>query len=630
VINPESGPYSRLNARRSSPVEVARDFVPPPTYQALLRERDPQILRGPRGIGKTTLLKMLLPEAIDAWSHTKAQEVRATIGFTGAFVAADRMWAGQLTGMQEGVPSQHRSSFGRAAFAFMALAALAETAEYRVSKAECRAVELDRNAEEDLAAAVAPVWLAHPATASLGGLADQMHAKVAELSQLMHRLASPATREEDVEELMRNELLNVDFWSAATFFIRAFNRAADEQHAPWILLIDEFEFLPRWTRVALGESFQGKDPLLSFKLSIAPYTSVKPFAGSVFNDWTELELAPKRAQRETEQNDFAARLLKRQIAERVPEGAAVPEPEIVFPRDAGGEGRHGASTGDDSYGPETPNAALIDALASIDPGFRAFIGRLLGPAGLAGLDKSGREYHELRKAMPLVRLRLEYWKAGTADGPPTGRSRHATPRYYAGAQNIYTISENNPRWLKALAHDLLAKYKPGQQVSQADQTVAIRGVANELYNNLRAVAIEEYDATLAEESTADADRARSNYQNVRPFGLIATLGDYMRDWTHGEEFRPNVPGTFAVDVEDPWLDDVVNSLVFLGALVLEGRDPDGRALVRPAHMWAPIFRLLLRKGPPRSLRKVLAQESSGSGRDPDSGGESRPTGADAR
>jgi len=596
VLDPESGPFSRLNARRSSPAEVARDFVAPPTYNALVKERDPQILRGPRGIGKTTLLKMLLPEAIDAWQQPEAEQVRESIGFTGAFVAADRMWAGQLEGMSEALPGKHRPMFGRAAFALMSLAALAESADYRITDATCRRVELARTAEEALVAEIAPRWLAHPATASLGGLADQMHGLVADLGRLMQELAHPDATDERRGEVLSSKLLTIDFWSAATFFIHAFNRAVGQHHEPWILLIDEFEFLPRWTRVGLGESFQGKDPLLSFKLSIAPYTTPAPFAGSAFNDWSELELAPKRAQREKDQNVFAAQLMKRQIAERRPGDDETPDPEAVFPT---GKGAHGEG---DSYAPDSVNAEFIAALAGFDEGFRTWKDELLGERGLEDLKSRKKEYDEMRKAMPLVRLRLEYWKPGQ-DSEAAPRSRHAWPHYYAGAQNIYTISENNPRWLKALAHQLLAGYKPGRAVPPADQTRAVKAVSKVLYNNMRAVPIEEY--VVAERTPAETERDESTYFELRPFGLITTLGKYMEKRTQGHDFTPEVPGTFLVDDPDPWLEDVVNSLVFLGALVVEGRDKENRAQVRPAHMWAPIFRLLLRKGRQRSLRSVL-------------------------
>ena len=43
------------------------------------------VVTGPRQSGKTTLLKMLQPAALEAWDHSEAEEIRQSIDFTGGY-----------------------------------------------------------------------------------------------------------------------------------------------------------------------------------------------------------------------------------------------------------------------------------------------------------------------------------------------------------------------------------------------------------------------------------------------------------------------------------------------------------------------------------------------------------------
>jgi predicted AAA+ superfamily ATPase len=66
--------YSTYNARMLSPEEIARTFVINDAYRKLLRVEH-SILRGPRGTGKTTLLKMLTPRALKEWGDREKYNV---------------------------------------------------------------------------------------------------------------------------------------------------------------------------------------------------------------------------------------------------------------------------------------------------------------------------------------------------------------------------------------------------------------------------------------------------------------------------------------------------------------------------------------------------------------------------
>ena len=574
----------------------------PASYDQLIDTVEAQLLIGPRGIGKTTLLKMLLPEALDAWHSPDGEMARSRIDYTGVFLQADKIWAGQFNRMsgafdvatQEGEDEAalsasyaHRRRFGRASFAFMAFAAFAETAAYRCrpdgDESAFRWVRITRAQEEDLVAAIAPAWLAHPATSSFEGLAGQMRSNLSKLGQLMNQAGSPRLGGVRLDEILNDRLLSVDFYTAAIEFIAAFNHVAGDRYEPWVLLVDEFEFLPPAARLQIGEAFQGGDARLSYKVSLAPYTGIEPFAGSELNDWHKVALTHRSA------DDFSRRLLTRELA-------SIGRPERVL------KGRGFDGPRKDTFAKSGRNVSDIHRLEVLDESFRKWLARSLGGDPVDALQPDEKRYRMLRKSMPLVRLRLEHRERGVpqdATAPPTRVSE-----LYAGIKNVYLLTEGNPRWIKALAYEL-RKRGGSAGISEARQAEAISHVARVLYGNLRAVSIQQRSG-LEQDEDSDESSDGVAERNITPYGMLTELGQYLHAQTHEAPFSVEVAGVFRVERNDPWLDDVLNSLIFLGALVVEPRVAGASyERLRLAHMWAPLFELLMSRGKSRPLSKAL-------------------------
>jgi hypothetical protein len=576
----------------------------PSSYRQLIGTVDAQLLIGPRGIGKTTLLKMLLPEALDAWESPDAKMARNQIAFTGVFLQADRIWSGQFNQMSASLDQRfgapgissadyvHRRRFAIAAFAYLALSAFAEAGAYR-SRPEGEAsrfrwVPISRSQEEHLIGEVAPSWLAHPATSTFTGLAGQMRHNLSMLAQLIARAGNPSVGKSELAEIVGDKLLSVDFATAAVEFIDAFNHLAGERHASWVLLIDEFEFLPPAARVQIGEGFQGGDPRLSFKVSLAPYTGTDPFRGTELNDWHKVELAHDPA------DDFTRRLFTRELA-------SIGRPEKIL------KGRGFEPARKDTFAKASRNASDIRRLAALDAGFGKWLAKTLGGEDLDALRAQDPRYRTLRRAMPLVRLRLEGRRSQSAAQEEQASRR--VSELYAGAKNAYLLTEGNPRWIKALAYELHKRAGRTGTISPARQAEAISHIARILHDNLQAVSIQQRSEIEPYAISPGSVRASGERSNLTPFGLLTRLGEYLHYQTHDARFEAEVAGVFRIDDQDPWLVDVLNSLIFLGALVVEPRRPGAKyAQVRLAHMWAPLFELLVSRGRLRAISKVLAAD----------------------
>ena len=599
LLDPKQGAFRRFNARGASPTEVARDFVMPSSYRELIDTTDAQLLIGPRGIGKTTLLKMLMPEALDAWRSTDAAVARDRIRFTGVFLQADRIWSGQLEQLSAAIDPGHtdetlgaaytyRQRFATAAFAFLAFAALAEAAAYRCrsggDEKSFRWVPISRAQEEALVGEIAPAFLAHPATASFAGLARQMRHNLSMLAQLMNTAGRPGVSAQELSRLMGDRLLKVHFYTAAIEFIDTFNHLAGDRWAPWVLLVNEFEFLPPGARSQIGRAFQGGDPRLSYKVSLAPYTGTSAFFGTEMNDWHKVELTHQST------DDFTKQLFAREFEK-------IGRPEKLL------RGRGFDGPRKDTFGRTTRNGSDIRRLSELDESFGRWLSKTLDGRTPEALSDTDSRLRTLRKAMPLVRLRLEHHDL--IETIETGRTpRPRVPEMYGGLKNIYLLTEGNPRWIKALSYELRKEYGKRATISEARQAEAISYVARVLYDNLRAVSIQQRSGS--ERDGASVVVADALERSMTPYGVLTTLGEFLQIHTHEKPFSGNVPGVFRIDELDEWREDVLNSLIFLGALVVEPRSRGSRYVrVRLARMWAPLFELLLSKGQPRLLSKAL-------------------------
>lgn len=86
-----------LNARPLEYEEVGRKFVVHPEFHKLVSTNN-SIVVGPRGSGKTTMLKVLTPEAINAWQPKSREEeaIKGNISFLGLYVPLSRIFQDDL------------------------------------------------------------------------------------------------------------------------------------------------------------------------------------------------------------------------------------------------------------------------------------------------------------------------------------------------------------------------------------------------------------------------------------------------------------------------------------------------------------------------------------------------------
>lgn len=551
---------------------------------------------------------MLVDEGLDAWADGEGKNARERVGFTGVLVPADKLWAGQLRDISDALPLDLRRPFGQSAFALMALRALASAAHRRVhgpwgEHGHNRAM-LSRKDEAELCQLVADSWAVPQAVGTLASLRDLTRTHVTALSQLGKAVARPRRRESAQAALENSALLDLEFYSAASLFVGLFNDRIEKPGALWAFLIDELEFLPRGTRSQIRSAVQGNDPSLVFKVSLAPYRDVtgdlrQPLRGMPFADFDPVPLG--RWQREQE-DPFIERLFEQSVHQHRTDAG----------EDSGGVDRTISARallgsggfeppGRESYKTGGENWTLIRELAEFDESFADYLAKL--GVDVNELDTITRgQYDRLRSAMPIVRLRHEYWKADEHGGRQK-RSRKSLLALYAGRESVLAMSEGNPRWIKALAFALINRWDGSAQPIPPDRQLrAVEEVADQYLEYLRAVDVDHqmddlYDGTDVE--------MPSEIEPV-PYPLIVEIGDHFQSVVHGDYFYPEPRLGFWDDTDDPMTTGVLQALMFLGAVVVDG-EVEGRQRdrLRLAHLFAPHFRLPLRTTKAVSLKALL-------------------------
>src|ERR1700733_7341681 len=86
--------YDTFNAKYLNYQEVASTFILNNEFIQLTNNNH-TLLMGPRGCGKTSLLKMLTPAALNFWENDE-KKIKNTIPFTAIYIPTDIQWKNQL------------------------------------------------------------------------------------------------------------------------------------------------------------------------------------------------------------------------------------------------------------------------------------------------------------------------------------------------------------------------------------------------------------------------------------------------------------------------------------------------------------------------------------------------------
>lgn len=517
-----------FNARTMAVNQIVDSFIEPPAFAQLIQPVN-SLLCGPRGSGKTTMMKMLQPRALDLWTGERADIVRGQIDYLGVFVATDRTWKSQLQPkVQESRFGPEIELVGQAAFTSHVLREIISTMRYKLgsSGADAGMRHLADSESLPLVKALARVAGIEETEPSLFGLEIALSTRMSNLFSLQTRLREE--RKFDLPSFVGLECLSV-----ATAAIDIFNRFSGHENLQWALLFDEMELAPTKIVTSLLDAMRGQPENLILKLSLSPVQpelSVlhRPFAGTDGQDFDLIQLSYAK------QNDSLDLGRKMLMAEARRRGVNARRPqELIGVSDfsslddgGGGMDRREYQGRGNPYASNSKLWQKYKSLSDSDESFRAYLARrgidLQKLESLSPVERAAR----LRKVRNIVVVREFYRKVAFR------RRSRKSYSLYSGADTLILLCDGNARLLKALSGELFSSAEPaGLPIRRDAQSRVVESIISRFRNLI-------YSAEAVE---------RADGRCVTLDELVDRIGAVLASGLIDEPFTDDPILTFVVD-----------------------------------------------------------------------------------
>jgi hypothetical protein len=480
---PATALFDTYNARFLDPTAIARSFILPRSIFKLLCKNENSMLIGPRGSGKTHLMKMLRPSALRAWKHPEKKELLADLRFTAVYIASDSGWAARMATIRANstefkiFSALRDATFVVYIMTFM-LDALSECSsindndEDEIHKFRIR---WNSNLEGQISAELAKQWLLDLEFSSLRAMRFALHERLRLIDGIYFQIATLEKRME-LGELTEHSFLGITAPNAISAFVTIVNELCEEPDRAWAFCFDETEILEPSYETSLLRSLRStKDQRLRFKISASPF-SARPFErddSSVpmgGHDFTPITLTYARKH---EGVRFGRHMLDALLAEAQIKtgpnqmfGQSLFEPAL--PHEARGE-RSRYQRGGMRHG-------MLKELERDDPAFARYLRYRKINLDEVG-QQSEEERAEIRKLIQIAEIRREFGATNILRANnriiPRHRSRKRVGDMYTGAEALLTICDGNPRWLIGIFRPLIDLGKSQGRVSRSRQARSI-------------------------------------------------------------------------------------------------------------------------------------------------------------
>jgi hypothetical protein len=597
--------FDAYNARFLDPLSIARSFILPQAMFSLLCKNEHSVLIGPRGSGKTTLMKMLRPSSLRVWQHDNKRRILRELKFTAVYVASDSGWNGRMSFVNP-ESNEHRlyevlqtSTFVTYLMSSM-LDAVLETASINdndESDLQKFRVRLNSNLEGQLAHELAKRWLLELELPSLRALRLALEDRIRSIDNIYFQVATLKAKI-PLAQLVQYPFLSLDVLSVMRAFVTTVNELCDDPTRAWAFCVDEIEILNPSLQQSLFRSLRSSsDQRIRFKLSVSPFSKTfitdvsVPMSG---NDFTPINLTYARKH---EGVRFSRQMLNALLAE-----AGIDE----SPQDIFGKSTFEPTLPQEGRG-ETPKYsrggnryALLRELQSTDSGFANYL--IKRDIQLDEVDaRSEDERAEIRKLIQIAEIRREFGQTNVLMDRGRNIVRHRSRKrvgdLYTGAESLLTICDGNPRWLIGLFRPLIEEARSRKSVGRSRQARSI------------STAIARYLSLL---STIPFPHDRN--RDIPMTRMLDRIGEYFFADITDPDFKTEPALSFVIDdrVNEQELEAIGAALnqgafVFIPSQESEHTGGIRNKRFRLSYLLCPRYKLPLMYGQPVILSKILRQ-----------------------
>lgn len=526
--------HETFNARSLSTKDLCNTFIVNDHYYKLAASSN-TIMVGPRGSGKTTLMRMLQIQSLEIWKHPKAHELRNKIDFTGVFIPTDRVWKTQYDKIREKFTVEN---FGRleviqASFTYHVLEKFVSAIEYLTDQTtekenSFRSIVLTKRAESELVVELSNIWKVKPRINTLKSLEIAITTKKSEISSYLSIALNgdttlnlnnqPETIVGDIETILGDS-------------VRIANINLNDREHKWAFLFDELELAPENIVQPLVNSMRGGPDNIIFKLSLSPYhrgVSITKSPGSSMKD-QDLSFISLTGVSDKFGYEFSKELCGNIFSKR---GLSDREVEEYFEQP-----------------PKMIEYEEFTELSEKDSSFKDYL--LSQEINISDLDKYTEDDKRptIRKVKFVVQLRNYYRGYGKKKG------RRRPHDLYAGFSNICKAMEYNPRMLIGIMNKFIPYAKSDKTIPVHQQLTCL----DEMTNSFKALL-----NTIAVETNPQINSVHTI------FDLVEKVAKYFQQEISGDSFRSEPKGTLSF--KNPANQCIVEAIGFAlnsGALIAE-------------------------------------------------------------
>lgn len=596
----------RFNARDLTASEVAENFVQPEAFQSIC-DGSNTLLMGPRGSGKTTILKMLTPEGLERLGFTEADPLRPA--FNGIYVPIDVQLADRLESVAAAQLDDAVAEIVCASpYALHVFRCITDTLAWHCPSSRRRSEQTSMTRDQEAGAVLdlANLWglaVDVPTVTALQIALRTRHARALELWN-RHVIRLHSGEELNFEEL---DLVDLDAgMKGAVDVLRSLPSWPAGRR--WAVLFDEVEIAPEILQRQLLSYLRYSDPSILFKVAIAPY--MQSYRGlsdrnraSALNDYRVVNLQSSSA---AEIESFTEAYFERAIERRF--GYSLSFTDALGPSILAGS--TGGTDSEASYGSISTQARRFRMLARKDMSFANYLEQLDFKLDdfIASGDSDSRA--PFRKARQVALVREAFLAS-----PSSGRriaSKNSADRLYVGAAGVTRICEGNPRRIAFVTPMLVAGLDTttGRVPFQVQSDAIVRTDAA-FRSFLRGLPVTE-------------DLGNSLPRGVLSF--VDMLGRFFHEQLTAVQFTDDPVGSFTVDsTASGSVEELVARALNSGAIV-QLSDADDRLSqrndaafeplttsrgkrFRVSYLLAPHYGLTLRVGRSLSLATLMKRST---------------------
>ncbi len=521
MTNITQSPFDSFNARPLSPQAVARHFIPSHHFDTLSRKTH-TIIVGPRGSGKTSLLKMLQTEAIESWDHERSQDYRSKIDFTGVFIPTDVNWNEQLKNIGvEYLTEKLRHLVTNTTFITHVHHALVKAMINRCQKYYLkskgsephRRVNISDKYESEIVKALSRIWNISPKIPSFLALKHELKLRIQTIGEFVseEEFRDPKDRE---QRFLDKSIFCFNLVTSVSSAIEVFDDKISDPHGSWALLFDELELAPIQIIELIMKSLRSSDNKILFKLSLSPFAKhipalESPTSPSAKNDFETVRLwyTHKRSS-----YSFCSELLKSIVKDKFGTGAKL---EKIFGQSVF-EGNDESEDAIPPYAPGSSQHTLLLKMANNDSSFKNYLDKNhINLSNLKDLSETNRA-SLIRKILPTLIVRDAFRTSDILRNKSGLKTRsRKRPNIYHGIPALYAITEGNPRWLIGFVNSLLDIYKTPEKIPSRVQEEELCRAAQQFISMLRTIPVSDSTSKNSSSLTDVLDKiGKSIYQSV--------------------------------------------------------------------------------------------------------------------